>query len=455
MAGIGLRLHKAATKGGYLEAATAYLSSAVISSGPWLTAVITISLLGGASASYIGKEDRLLLFATITYAFGSSLVVSGVLQMVLTRYLADRLYLGDSAVLSPTCSGILVIGGPVWLITLPYILLAPFSLSYRLVTAALFVVLTLIWLVATFLSAARDYLRVLLIFVLSYAVSFVGAIVAGHAYGVIGSLTGFAFGQMLCLALMVARIYREFPPLDGLNFAFLSYLTKYWELALVGLLYMVGIWADNVIYWFSPVGIVVGHFYRLYPDYDAPKLIAYLATIPASAVFLVHLETNFYGHYRDFFVHIREKGTLRQIAAAKEGMVESLRSGLATIFIVQGIVDTLLFLIAPALLDSLGLGRGLGGILRIEILAVSCQFLLLAVLILLLYLDERAGALAVVSTFALGNIGATLATTHLGRSFVGTGYLAASVLAALVALVLLVARMRRLEFRTFMLQPMS
>src|SRR5918911_4813905 len=121
MAGIGLRLHSLVAKGSYVHAASAYLSSAIIAAGPWLSAVLALSLLGGASVAFLGQADRTLLFVTITYAFSLSLVLTGGLQLVVTRYLADRLYLNDTAALAPACAGVLLSAMALLIVTLPFV----------------------------------------------------------------------------------------------------------------------------------------------------------------------------------------------------------------------------------------------------------------------------------------------------------------------------------------------
>ena len=89
MAGIGFRLRALISSGSYLEAATAYLSSAVISTGPWLSGVIALLILNTTTATYLTRDDRSLLLATIIWAFAASLLIAGGPQMLLTRYLAD------------------------------------------------------------------------------------------------------------------------------------------------------------------------------------------------------------------------------------------------------------------------------------------------------------------------------------------------------------------------------
>ncbi|MBA3823659.1 MAG: exopolysaccharide Pel transporter PelG [Ktedonobacterales bacterium] len=454
MAGIGLRLQSVISKGTYLQSLTAYLSSAVISSGPWLSSVIALSVLSTSVVTFLSTDARLLLFATITYAFGVSLIASGAPQMVLTRYLADRLYAGDTSKIAATCSGMLVAVAPLTVLTLPYLIFAPFPLLYRLLSVSLAITLTYIWLVVVFLSAGRDYVRILLIFVFAYSLSVASIVVLGRSFGLIGSLGGFLLGQVVCLALLIARVLREFSPIDGIDFGFLRSIGGYWDLGLIGLLYGVGIWADNVVFWFAPSGVTVAHFFHLNPVYDSAKLIAYLCTIPASTSFLVHLESNFYRHYRDYFKHIRERGTLAQIIEHKDGMAEAAQSGLVRITLIQGSVGASVFLLAPNLARALHASAPWVGTLRILTVGVSVQIVMLAVFILLLYLDERRPALAVVATFTALSLGGSLVALPLGPGFFGLGYVLGAVVATFMGVLFLADRLRRLDFLTFMAQPL-
>src|SRR5437763_3320947 len=136
-----------------------------------MVSVISLSLLGSVSVAFLSQSYFTLLFVTITYAFSISLVLTGGPQLVITRYLADRLYLNDTTALAPTCAGVLLGAIPLLIVTLPFVILAPFDLGYRLVATTLLLTLSLNWLVIVFLSATRDYRRVVLVFVGSYALS--------------------------------------------------------------------------------------------------------------------------------------------------------------------------------------------------------------------------------------------------------------------------------------------
>lgn len=455
MAGIGLRLNKVIARGTYLESLTAFLSSVIITSGPWLSTLIALALLGSASVAFLPLTDRSLLFATITYAFSASLIMTGGPQMVLTRYLADRLYLEDHACVAPTCNGVLLLAiVPASGVAVLYLVTAPFDLRLRLVTTTLFMTMTLTWLLVIFLSATRSYLRLFLIFLSASALSIGAAIGLGHLGGLLGTLGGFTLGQMVGVALLISRVYREFLPINGIDLRFLTYFWRFKSLFALGTLYAIGLWADQFLWWFSPGGTVIGGYFHLFPAYDTAKMIPLLTTIPGSALFLVYLEVNFYHHYRDFYQYIRARGSLHQIRAAKAGMMEAVQSGFAAIIGVQCIMGMLLFAVAPRLAASLGEPNSWIRLLRITTLAVSCQFLMLQLTILLLYLDQRRVALFVVLLFAGGNLAGTLALRFIGNTTLGLGYLIASLSALLCAIIFLFSRLHHLEYLTFTSQPM-
>jgi len=455
MAGIGIRLHRLVADGSYAQAATAYLSSAIIVAGPWLSSVFWLGLLGSATVTFLNPAERALVLTTITYAFCASLLATGGLQMVVTRYLSDRLYLEDETALGPACTGVMLAVIPLLALAMPFLLLAPFGLSYRLVAASLFVAVSLIWLIVVFLSATRDYVRLVLVFVAAYGFSVIAAFGLGRSFGMLGTLYGFTLGQVMCLCLLVAHVYVEFSPGTVLSLDFLAYLRRYWDLLLLGLGMAAGLWIDNVLFWFSGGALVVAHFYHTYPAYDVAKLVALLSTIPAATVFLVQLETTFDLHCRKFYQLVVSKGVLADIVLARKAMQRAARSTVVTILKVQLLVDLFMLLFAPDLVRILGMPTGHTALLRFLVLGASCQSLLMVGVLLLLYLDARRSALAVALLFAGSSADLTLLTLRLGAPCYGCGYLAAAALSALVVLLRLRSCLARLEYLTFMLQPLD
>ncbi len=455
MAGIGLRLHRLVERGTYFQAATAYLASAVIGSGPWLSAVFWVGLLGSVAVAFLSHADRALMLTTITYVFCASLLVSGGPQLVVTRYLSDCLYVDDEDAMAPACTGVMLAVLPLLVLALPFIVLAPFDIRYRLLTASLFVTVSLIWMVVVFLSATRSYARIVVVFVCTYGLSVFAALGLGQSFGLLGSLSGFMLGQIVCLCLLIAHIYLDFPRSRGLNLGFLAYAWHYWDLLAIGLFSTLGLWIDNIFFWYSGNGILIAHFYHVFPAYDLAKLVGYLSVIPAAAVFLVRLETTFFQQYERFFRLVSNQGILAEIILARKGMEAAVRSTIVTLLKIQLVVDTFLLLLAPDIAHFLGLSASRVDTIRILILAATCQFMFMILLLLLLYLDARRPALKVTLVFAASSACFTLLTLALGAPFYGFGFLAAAMLAGLLALVELRNRLKHLEYATYMLQPMD
>ncbi len=455
MAGIGFRLRALVADGSYLEATTAYLSSAVISTGPWLTGAAALIVLNTTTATYLTQDERTLLFATLISLFAASLLVAGGPQMLLTRYLADRMYAGEMASFGPTCTGVLFLNLLFALLAVPFLLFAPFTLLYRLLATTLFLTLAMTWLVTTFLSAARGYLRIVLIYVCSCACGAVASLLLGLRYGAQGSLAGFTFGELLCLALLLASVYHEFPSPQMISWAYLGYIRRFWDLWLIGTLYAWGVWIDNLLFWASPRGESIHGFYRLFAPYDTARFVVYLSTVPAAAIFLLRLETTFFEHYRDFYRSILNKGTLADLERARKGMIAAVRSSAWTILKVQGLVALFFCVIARDLAAFLGLAPRWIPLLRLQAFAGLGQFMMFVLLLFLLYLDRRRAVLLVVAIFFLSNAGLTLVSLSLGEPFYGAGYLLAGWAGAVPGWLLLNAHLKQLEYQTFMTQPVS
>lgn len=455
MAGIGFRLQSMVTKGSVIGATTAYLSATIITAGPWLSGVAALFILRVTTTSYLSGADRILLLATIVTVSAASLIVAGGPQMLVTRYVADRLYLKDTTNIAATSTGTLFLLIVFILISLPFLIFAPFSLQYRLLVTTLFLTMSMTWIFMLFLSAIYRYIYIILVFVCSYLFGIGSSLVLGPRYGLLGSLGGFTAGQLLCLSLLVVLIYLEFPSGKNVSFAYLGYLRKYWNLLFIGALYAISVWIDNFLFWTSSHGLVIAGFYHLFPPYDTAKFIAALSTIPAAVIFVVHLETNFDRHYQSFYRSIHNRGTLSEMVSAREGMREAVYKGISLLLKVQGLLAIFLCLIAQDSAAFFSLSPAWVPLLRMSILAGVCQFIIFVTMLLLLYIDQRRTTMVLISLFILCNVLLTLLTLYLGPAFYGVGNLLATAIGAILGLFLLNNRLKHLERLTFMTQPMA
>ncbi len=456
MAGIGFELQKAIREDSYVSAARIYLFAAVISSGPWLVSVIALSALGVFSAAFLSQPESTLFAATLTHTFAVSLITTGLFQMVVTRYLADEMYLNRTESIAPTFVAVLVLSSAGQFV-LMNLLFATTSLplEYRLPAAALYVAISGTWVAMVFLSAAQDYMSIVLAFAVGYLTSFVAALAFGSQFGTVAYLMGFTFGQMVTLALLTSRVLAEFDPSKSYNLDFFGHFRTYPALMAIGLFFNLALWIDKIVFWFSPQAVDVGNYMKVFPAYDTSFFVASLILVPALAIFTVNIETNFYVHYKGFYAVILEQRSLQDLLAAKEGMARSLRSSYLTLLKVQGALALLaLTVLTPIVMPVFNIPQSDWYIFRLMALAMSVQVFLLFTTLILLYLDLRGSVLIVCSVFLASNLGFTVLTILAGEQFYGYGFLASSVLSVIVALVLLLDRFRKLEYLTFSRQPL-
>ncbi|OGK82744.1 MAG: hypothetical protein A2X52_22490 [Candidatus Rokubacteria bacterium GWC2_70_16] len=457
MAGIGFRLKRLIAEESYGGWLRAHLYGAVVSSGPWLLSVFTLAALALLSRETLRSPALEIFRSTVIYCYTFSLITTGGVQMVVTRHLADALYLGDESVLAgsfrwtigATALGHLALGGA-------FFGLAPgLSPVERIAAVLLFVVVGCTWIAMIFLGAAQDYASVILAFFVGNAVSLAGALLLGGSGGPGGYLAGFVLGQAAIFFVLAARIEREFPAAGRPEGRFLlRSFRRYPDLVAAGLFYNAAIAVDRIVFWISPAGFGVGSWFYA-SRYDAPLFLAYVSVVPSLAFFLVSIETGFYDRYRQYYGVVTKHGTLRQVLEAKRVMALTLRDSLGRLLLVQGPVTLSLMIGAPWTAAAMGMGRIQVGILRAALVGAALHALALFGIIVLLYFDRRRAAVEVALLFLAGNAGLTAVTLWLGPGFYGFGYPVAALCACAWAYRRLEATFENLEYLTFASQPMS
>ncbi len=455
MAGIGFELRKLLERDSYLGLLQAYGYAGIISSGPWILSILGVLLIGLFSASRVVPDTLVVQFlVTVTWIMAASLILTGLLQLLFTRFIADRLFEGRKRVVLANLMGALALttlcaGVPA---TLVLWLLFEESPLYELSALGSFVVLCDIWILVIFLSGMKAYRLILGVFLLGYGVT-VGAAMALTPLKLEGLMLGFFIGQSVLFFATLALVLRHYPGREFVAWDFLDRRQAHYSLALTGLAYNLGIWADKLVFWLNPATSepVIGPL-RASVIYDIPIFLAYLSIIPGMAVFLVRMETDFAEIYDRFYRSVREGDTLEHIRRYKRQMVLTVRQGIYEIFKVQGLTVVVLLMGGPVILDILGISRLYLPLFNVDLIGVGVQVLLLSILNVLFYLDLLGIALALCLLFLASNLGLTWLTLQLGPQFYGLGFAGAVVLTSLIGLALLSRQLRRLEYETFMLQ---
>ena len=424
--------------------------------GVMLIGAVALASGAGVEAGSGSGESDVRRFATaVTWMMGASLTLTGLLQLLFTRFVADRIYEGREALVNANLLGALLltalVAGGFALGAALALFEEPFALEALMI--ANFVTLSLIWIVVIFVAGLRRFKLVLGAFAAGYSLTVLCSLLL-LPHGLNGLFAGLLAGHALLLFAMLGVILPEHPPGEALRFDFLRRGMIFPSLIAIGFLYNGGIWIDKLIFWLHPATseAVIGPL-RLSLIYDLPIFLAYLSIIPGMAVFLLRIETDFAEAYERFFAAVRGGAGLAEIERLGDAMVVAVREGLGQICRVQGATVLALYLLGPAIIARLGLPVGYVHLYYVDLVGVAAQVLMLAILNVLFYLDRLGDALRVCATLFASNALLTWASIRLGTAWYGYGFGLSMVLTAGLGLVLLRRELENIEFRTFMRAP--
>ncbi len=453
MAGIGFELRKYLDDDSFTGTFKAYGFAGLISAGPWVLSILGVMLIGIVAISQKVGGIEVQQFATsVTWIMGTSLILSGLLQLVFTRYVADRLFEGKDHLINPNLFGALflttLVSGGIGVALMIYVFRETFS--YEALMVANFVTLSNIWIVVIFVAGLKKFKLILLSFFIGYTATVLLSILL-MPYGLNGLLAGMLTGHALLLFMMLGIVIPEYPVKESVRMDFLRRREIFPVLIFVGLFYNLGIWVDKFIFWYTPETseAIIGPL-RASLIYDLPIFLAYLSIIPGMAVFLLRIETDFAEAYDGFFTAVRGNASLQEIESLGNAMILAVRQGIFQIIKVQGITVLALYLLGPQIIKWLGISEKFIHLYYIDLVGVAAQVLMLAVLNVLFYLDRLRDAFWLTLTLMISNAAFTWLSIELGPEFYGYGFGLSMTLTAFVGIFLLSSELENIEFRTFM-----
>jgi uncharacterized membrane protein len=450
MAGIGFELRRLIRKNTIFGELEGYLYATVISSGPWVLSVLCLAGLGIYYSQQVHHPQHLLFRVALVYCYAFSLIVTGPIQMVTTRYLADCYYVENEKITVPcfVCSlGLTLIvqtASGLWLLRF-----FEASLAFKLMTLLLYLTISSIWIGMVFLSAAKGYRAIVGAFFIGTAISLTASIFLGDRMGIEGLMAGYLLGQIVILLLLVLRLLVEFEPLGTVDWRLLKAFKTYWTLGLTGLFLNAGVWIDKMIFWWSHEGEVISGMVMSYRLYETCTFLAYLSVVPSMGYFLIKIETDFYESYREFFQAISRKKAYAPINQIKNNMGRALSEGARGVLIIQGTVTGLMIYLAPWIIEQLRFSPMSLGLIRISMIGSMVMSLFMLMVIMILYLDQKVHTLLLATLFMVSNGVLTWLSLQLGFAYYGYGFTYASLISLLAGAWVLEWSMRHLEFLVF------
>jgi len=455
MAGIGFELRRLTSKKHYTGVLHAYASAAVISAGPWIISILSLMLLTWMLNRILLPDQVRLFTSTITHVYAFALILTGPIQLVLTRYTSDCFSAKKREAIFPSFIGAVIlttilaalIGG--WF----FIFHVPAPPIYQVTATALLVHVACVFIASTYLSALREYNRIVYAFFMGYSISLIAAQQLAMHFGEKGALIGFLIGHVVLFGMLALAVFREFGHGSGPRFAFLTSFLRFPTLMLCGLFYNLGMWIDKFLFWwFSQSNIQIAGALRAAPDYDLAIYLSLLSIVPGMAVFFLQVETAFADRYQAFYSAVEEGKTMREISEAKVAIIESLRTGFSHLLKIQGLATAALVIFADQLAAIFHIGFVQTGIFRITLFGTLLLVVFLCMLTVLFYFDDRKGALLCSFVFLAANGVLSMITLMQNEAWYGFGFVVASGCALFIAAIRVNQRLENLEYNTFCAQ---
>ncbi len=455
MAGIGFRLHRLLKGDSYTDLFRAYLYSAVISSGPMLVIIFSLVVMKSFVQSRLGFDDATLFMGLVIYAYAYSMLLAGPFFYVVTRYLADQYYLKKIDLFTQTYISVIEILWGIQIVWgLSYLYFLPIETSLKAAAFFLFLFVGGVWIAMIFLSAARNFHWIVGGFLTGGLSGLMVSWALGERFGLIGYMTGFAFGEGVIFIILSVRIFFEFGYHPVRDYTFLRYFKRYPYLAMIGFFYYLGTWIDKFIFWYHGTGDRIVSGLRVCFDYDTPMFFAFMTTVPSMAFFLIQMETSFVVHYRAYFAGIQDRVPFSKIQYLKRCLTENLSQNLQRFVVFQGLFSGTAIVFILNLTEYFHLNQFQVGIFRIGILGSFLHVGLLFVITVFFYFDFQKEVWWVVLCFLFFNGVLSVVSLRLGLPTYGFGYSAAAFISVAVAVFILEHKLTRLEYYTFMKQPL-
>lgn len=458
MAGIGFELKKLFRKNGLLASVRAYFYSIFVTIGPTIISVIVITFLQVIlKNSGVERYEREILQATIMYSFIFSVIIVSGYCMMLSRYLADRLYLNKKEDILPALYGSLSI---IMLVTtivgVTFYYTSPIDTIYKLFAYILLIELVIQMVLSVYISAVKNFKKIAYSFIYGTVLGFViGFLLIKYALvrEILAVLIGFDVCIFVVILILLHEIRSYFSKKSRLYFNFIKYFRKFYLVFFTNAFYTIGLYGHNFIFWFfSQNNHIVRDTYIYNPSYDIPAFYAFMSVMPTMVMFVVKVETAFYEKYRNYFYLINNGACYEDIQLAKKDMNRVIFKELIYIMEIQLFFSIGAIIIGMKYLSYLGFTANMIDMYSILVLGFYCVIIMFVIMTLLLYFDNKKSACFIAFYFMASSFIYTYLTLFLGEAFYGIGFFVAGLSAVIISIIQLVNYLKNIEYYIFCIQ---
>jgi len=161
VAGVSLPLRRLLGSRSYLGQFVAYLYAGLAMTGPWLLTALALVVLNAFDFAGAPQPEREVFQAVALYGYFGSMVLTGILQLGVARYLSDEVFLGRIEGIRPTyaAAGLTSLALHA-AVAAGFVAVTRPSLPLALAEIAFFGSLGLVWMGMLFLGLVRNFIYI-------------------------------------------------------------------------------------------------------------------------------------------------------------------------------------------------------------------------------------------------------------------------------------------------------
>lgn len=416
MAGIGIEFRRFFTKHSVIDTLRGAAFSLMTTLTPMMAVVLVLLLLyralGYDTAPYASRE---VLSAAILYAFVFSLMITSAIGAPISRYVTNMIYVEKPEKVMPCLYTMMIVTAAITapagaILSILSVVRGGVAPLFALMNFCLFVSVTLTFYLMNFVMVVKALKAIAAFFAIGMGCTFLTGLLLVYAfkvYVVYAIVVALTLGFVIIGALHYAYARAYFKEGRGDYREILPFLWKWRRLILSNIMYSVGLFAHNFVFWFSDLGELVAGAYRCAPLYDKASCIAMYTNVLATVIFIVQSESHFtdrYRHYSEMVI----SGRLRDIDTAKSRMLR-MRSHVvlstAEFHFVTSVCLFLLFLFLMPMLGIFGLTTTIYPCMAAGFFAL---FMMYAQIMYLYYFEDDSGAMCTSGVFMTTTIIASI-----------------------------------------------
>ena len=301
-----------------------------------------------------------LYSAIVVYSFIFPLIFTSGITIVLSRYIADKLWNRNNEDIASSILGVMTLYVAVF--SLPGILLLgsaqDLPLILKIVSYLLYMQMGLIYLLMTYVSALKNYKEIAQSFIIGMG-TVIGLVLITKNFLyqnediVVYLICYFALGTLLTLIGLYTSVRKVFHQMNGNYFEFLLYFKKYPKLFFSNVAYTVTMYAHNFLFWSYPATKQQVSVFYFFEAFDLATAFAVYSILPAAVLFVVRTEVFFYDTYRAYLDAINY-GTGSEIKKRKQEMERSMWEEFLYSMEVQGLISMICLIIGMMLFKQMG-----------------------------------------------------------------------------------------------------